>query len=442
MKKGENQAMGFDHLYQDTIEKFYINAEIAIKEIWPDMKLAPVCLFRNNGPAILYNHPNPPKNFTRITDKLYLGKQKDLQLFGSTQMEINGTLTAIANYGYIHYSCIEEVYAELFHELHHVYQHNFINQIEFDNPAILLTYPEDSENDAIKNYEQKILFKMCFEQDSLKFQNFLNQLYSCRLKREQIINTYTKYEETVENMEGPAFYCEYKFYNQFASFNSILKENYNHKHFWGILTTPYYGRNKLRQRHLASGLAICYILDKYFVDWQKDYYSSNLSLYSYFISRFNPQKTELKIDHSFFSQSNFHTQNAILEHLLSYDKFNNQPGTKITLEFSETPKFEGFDPMNAEAINDSIILHSTMLKLSNGNNNKLFINNYRAITVINKEIWFVKKVILYVPEESIQIKNNRIIVDIEGNFISWAGEQKKRSETEIIFICSHNLYQR
>jgi len=239
----------------------------------------------------------------------------------------------------------------------------------------------------------------------------------------------------VENIEGPAFYCEYKFYNKYFSSDSVLKNNYNHNHFFGILTKPYYGRNNLRKRHLASGMAMCYILDKYFVNWQRDYYSKELSLYSYFMSSFNPQKEELKIDPAYFSLSDFHTHKAIMEHQLSYNKFNNQPGIKITLEFSETPQFESFDPMKAESINDSTILHSTVLKLSNGDKNKLLINNAKAITLIDKEIWFVSKVNLFAPKESILIENNKLFIDTDKINIAWTGKLKKKNENEIIFNC-------
>jgi hypothetical protein len=83
-------------------------------------------------------------------------------LVGATQVEINGILTAIVDYGSDHYLTKDEVFAELFHELHHVYQRNHIENLEYDNPAILLTYPEDYMNDGIKLYEQTLLYKMCF----------------------------------------------------------------------------------------------------------------------------------------------------------------------------------------------------------------------------------------------------------------------------------------
>ena len=125
---------------------------------------------------------------------------------------------------------------------------------------------------------------MCFTNDINDFQKLLNQYYSCRIKREEIIDDYMRYEEAVENMEGPAFYCEYKFYNQFALFDEVLKENYIQNHFFGVLTTPFYGRKSLRQRHLAAGMAMCFILNKHFDNWQSDYYTENLSLYDFFMS--------------------------------------------------------------------------------------------------------------------------------------------------------------
>lgn len=432
---GQEQLTSIDSLYIASIERFYNNAEKTKDEIWEGMKLAPVCLYRVNGPAILYNHPSPPESFTEIGHNLYLGTQKELQLYGGTQIEINGILTAIIDYGHIHYSCIEEVYAELFHELHHAYQRNFIKQIKYDKPATLLTYPENDINDAIKLYEQKVLYRMCFADDIDEFQKLLNQHYSCRIAREENIGDYMRYEEAVENMEGPAFYCEYKFYNQFAPFNEKLKGIYAHNHFFGVLTTPFYGRKSLRQRHLAAGMGLCFILDKYFDNWQSEYYTGSLSLYDFFVSKFKPHREELEIDSSYYSLSKFHTQNEVLGHQALFNEFNSQQGVKIILKFDQNPQFEGFDPMNAESINDSIILHKTFLKLSRGENNQLFITGKKTATIIEREIWFVKEAVLFVPKESVIIENNRIVVDTKGIDISWAGTLIKESDNMITFNC-------
>ncbi len=125
----------------------------------------------------------------------------------------------------------------------------------------------------------------------------------------------------------------------------------------------------------------------------------------------------------YFDMAAFQILQKAKEHLTSFNKFNTQQGIKITLQFNRHPQFKGFDPMHAEAIDDSTILHTTMLRLSGSDNpdNELFINNTDAIMRVDGEIWFVNKVILFVPGENILIKNSRIVIDIPGGKISWAG---------------------
>ncbi|MBD3423424.1 MAG: hypothetical protein GF417_03140 [Candidatus Latescibacteria bacterium] len=429
------ELTSIDSLFISTIDSFYETAESMKDEIWTGMEIGPFCIFRVNGPALLYNHPAPPESFIKISDRLYIGEQNGLDLFGATQADINGTLTAINDYGESRYSRVEEAYAELFHELHHLYQLKNIKQIRFDNPAVLLTYPENYINDGIKLYEQKLLYRICFEKDEKRFRKLLNQFYSCRLKREQIIGDYLQYEEEVENMEGPAFYCEYRFYNQYESIGEKIKKNYNQMHFWGILTTPFYGRNNLRARHLGSGLAMCYILNRKFKGWQRDYYGNSESLYDFFISKFKPQKVETEIDSGYFGLSKFHTSREISGHQASFNRFNSQQGIKITLNFIKHPKFRGFDPMHAESINDSIVLHSTMLRLSGRGNSILSVTGSNVVTTIDEEIWNVRKAVLFAPRESIRIENDRISFESDSITLSWPGRLKLKTEKEIIFNC-------
>lgn len=424
---------GIDSLYLTSLDDFYKTAVKAKDDIWKGMQPAPVCMYRHNGPAFLYNHPAPPEGFVKLSDQLYMGKQSDLNLFGATQMKINGTLTAINNYDESRYGDAAEAYAELFHELHHVYQRNFIRHISHDNPAVLLTYPENAKNDAIKLYEQQLLYRLCFEKDSLTFRHWLNQFYSARLQREQLIGDYLQYEKTVENMEGPAFYCEYRFYNRNTTESRDIKNNYNQRHFFGVLTMPYYGRDHLRNRHLAAGMALCYILDRKCKDWKTEYYAQNKSLFDFFAAKLKPKQEALIVDSMYFRLSRFHTEQEIQKHKETYQQFIAQDGVKISLIFRQNPRFKGFDPMHAEGINDSTVLHKTMLALSNGKENQLFITHHNVITITDGDIWKVKKVILFVPPENIQITNNTMVINQQNNTISWSGKLQMKTENEIIF---------
>lgn len=434
--KGQENILPIDSLYMATIEKFYENADKFRTEIWPGMKLSPICLYRENGPAFLYNHPNPPKYFKKINSNLYMGTQVESQLLGATQVDINGTLTAIIDYGLSIYTNPNDVYAELFHEMHHVYQRNEIHNIKHDNTATLLTYPENYKNDALKLYEQKIFYKLCFAEKEGEFQQLLNQLYNCRLKREELIGgKYSEYEKTVENMEGPAFYCQYKYHEKFSETDPLLTLNYSQKEFFSVLTTPFYGRNSLRYRHLASGMAMCYILDKHFNDWKKEYYTSENNLYDFFISKFDTKPSVLANKEISYEMASFYTQKEVEKHLVNYKKFDAQSGTKVTLYFKQSPQFDGFDPMNAESINDSIILHKTLLKLKGKEDDELFITNRTVVTFINNEIWYVNKVVFFVPYETLSLIHNKLVINSDGIIVKWSGETVKESKKEIVLNC-------
>ncbi|MGM0667422.1 MAG: hypothetical protein ACQETA_08885 [Bacteroidota bacterium] len=434
--KGQAELLPIDSLYLAGLEKFYSDAEAGRKHIWPGMELAPVCLYRVNGPAFLYNHPDPPDSFSKINEKIYLGSQADQQLLGSTMTEINGHLSAIADYGHEGHLTRDEVYAVLFHELHHVYQQNYVKHLESDNPATLLVYPENAENDAIKLHEQRLLYRMAFTDDNDEFRNLLNSFYTCRIEREKIIGSkFMEYEKAVENLEGPAFYCELRFYNDYAGSDSLQKGIYNCNHFWDILNTPFYGRTKLRMRHLASGMAMCYILDRYHPGWKKEFYGGSTYLSDFFISKLDAEKLELEYPDSFLSLSTYHTHKLIEKHRRNFESFNTHAGVEIVMEFESSPQFRGFDPMNAEAINDSTVLHTTLLSLGK-NDNSLFFANYDAVTIDRGQIWFVKKLRFFLEDISdLKLNDDKVNISTDGVEISWTGEITNREQDRIIIRC-------
>ena len=118
---GEVTVLPIDSMYSRWMVEFYPQAENRVSEIWPGMRLLPVCVFRIDGPAWLYNHPDPPASFVQIDDRLWQGRQQDLHLFGATSTEIKGVHTAIMPYGDVPRDKIEFM-AEFFHEMHHAFQ--------------------------------------------------------------------------------------------------------------------------------------------------------------------------------------------------------------------------------------------------------------------------------------------------------------------------------
>jgi hypothetical protein len=422
------QFEAIDSVFMDSIITFRKNLEAVEDSIWPDMKTGPYCIFRLNGPAFLMNHPKPPFNGRYISDGIYLLNQEDYGLYGATQTEINGVLTAHNDYGQQQYSSINQFYAELFHELHHVYQRNYVKDLKFDNPADLLTYPENDKNFALKQFENTLLLEMLSDAPE-KFAKDLNLFFTCRSKREEIIGTkYLEYEKGAESVEGPATFCEYSYMQHFAK-TRVDKEYIHHRYLYQLVD-PFYSRNGLRSRCLLTGMAQCIILSKHIKNWQSEYYSSGLFLYDYFIKKLSPHKVTLPDLSYENAKAKIFTNSEKQKHAINYDNFNKQAGIKILLSFKEFPEFKGFDPMHAEAVNDSTILHSTLLKLAKGENT-LSIVNCKTVSVIADQIWFVKKVEVFVPEESIISDNDNLIISFNDSVnIKWKILDKIRKGNE------------
>lgn len=405
-----------DSAYLNKVGDFSRNANKIKEQVWPGMQIGPYCIFRLDGPAFLLNHPVPPLNAHHLKDSIYVLNASDYGLVGATQTEINNFLTAHNDYSSKSYGSVNQFYAELFHELHHVYQRNYIKNLQFDNPADLLTYPEDYRNDAIKLYENEVWLEMLLGSRSNLADN-VDKIFTCRNMRRQIIGAkYLDYEKGVESVEGPAMYCEYEYMQQFSS---IVKEReYINHRFYYLLTEPTYGRDVLRGKHLLTGMVQCLLLSKYFKNWQQEYYASGLYLYDFFISKFKPKTSDLPDLGYYKAKAKYFTAQEKANHEVNLRNFNNQSGTKVTLMFTETPDFRGFDPMHAEAIDDSLIIHYTTLKLGKGNNRVSFIN-HKVLSAISGQIWFVKSISFFVDEKDIKADGNRLICNNGTVDIDW-----------------------
>ena len=419
-----------DSTYLRSFAGFLRNANSLKEKAWPGMQLGPACIFRLNGPAFLLHHPLPPTSATYLGDSIYLFKQTDLALMGTSQTEINHYLTAHNNYGQVQYGSDNQFYAELFHELHHVYQRTYIKKLPFDNPAELLTYPENYRNDAIKQYENEVLLEMVTGPVG-KFADNLNKFFSCRTLRQTIIGSkYATYEKRVESAEGPATYCEYQYLQAFST--TAKEQAFLNKRFYYSLVEPLYGREGLRNTFLLSGMAQCVLLSRKFTNWQPDYYASGLTLSEYFFSRFKPTLVKLPNLAYYEAKAKYFTAIEKQKHSQHLEAFNSQSGVKITMLFDKSPEFKGFDPMHAESVNDSVILHSTLLKLGKGTN-YLTVANQVVATQIKGQVWFVKSVTFFLPERDIKFSKNTFECTNKNLTINWTYTKQVKEGNEYFF---------
>jgi len=401
-----------DSIYLNAMPRFSQNIARITSHVWPGMTIGPYAIFRIGGPVFLKNHPQPPAGSITLKDGVYEFSQSEYALLGTSQTEINHVLTAHNNYGQPQYISENQFYSEVFHELHHVYQRTVVKTVKFDDPAELLTYPEDYRNDAIRQCEDETLLSM-LQGPAVQFQENLNRFFSSRMLRQTIIGKeYLDYEKTVESCEGPATYCEYRYMKAFAS--KPQEQQYIQKRFFEMLIEPTYGRDGLRNKRLLSGMIQCLLLDRKLKNWQPEYYRSGLSLSDFFFSKFKPRQAPLPDISVYLAKAKYFTAIEKNKHSVDLESFNNQGGLKVTLLFKSPPQFRGFDPMHAEAVSDSLILHTTLLKLGKGAN---YFNaaNERTATLVKGSIWTVKSVTFFVPDDKISLENNTL--KYEGEFI-------------------------
>jgi hypothetical protein len=418
-----------DSTYLAYLAPFAKNARTLARDVWPGMKVGPFCIFRVNGPVYILNHPAPPKDARLLRDSIYTFNQADYALAGTTQTPINNHLTAHNNYAQPMYVSVNQFYAELFHELHHVYQRTAIKGLKFDNPAELLTYPEDPHNDALKQYENEALLEMLLGPAG-DFNDNLNKFYTCRVLRKAVIGEkYSNYEKSVESAEGPATYCEHAYMKKYGV--TVAEQEFIHKRFYYALVEPAFGREGLRNKHLLSGMAQCIILTRRFKNWQVEYYNSGMQLNDFFFSKLPGKQVKLPSLAAYEAKAQIFTTAEKEKHTKNLEAFNNQPGRKITLIFNTQPEFRGFDPMHAEAVNDSLIIHTTLLKLGKGTNNFTAINQ-PTLARINKQVWFVKEVTFFVPESAIKFENTILTVANKTLSVQWKYNSRKESSDEYI----------
>ncbi|WP_426671329.1 hypothetical protein ACPPVU_08840 [Mucilaginibacter sp. McL0603] len=418
-----------DSIYLNALPRFSENMVHITSQVWPGMTIGAYAIFRIGGPVFLKNHPEPPKSAKQLKDNIYEFSQSEYALLGTSQTEINHYLTAHNNYGQPQYISANQFYSELFHELHHVYQRTVVKTVQFDNPAELLTYPEDYRNDAMRQYEDELLLSM-LQGPPLQFQENLNCFYSSRLLRQTIVGKeYLDYEKSVESCEGPATFCEYQYMKAFAS--TPQEQQYIQKRFFEMLIEPTYGRDGLRNKRLLSGMIQCLLLDQKLKKWKPEYYKSRLSLSDFFFSKFKPNHVLLPDLSAYLAKAKYFTAIEKNKHNINLESFNNQGGLKITLLFKSPPEFRGFDPMHAEAVSDSLVLHTTLLKLGKGAN-YFTAANERTETLVKGSIWTVKSVTFFAPADKILLDNN--ILKYEGQHIEVNWHYTTETKTDNTYL--------
>ena len=424
----------FDRLYARHLKAFYAEVEERASTTWPGMELCPVCIFRPNGPAFLYGHPDPPPSLFDVGDGLWLADQAALQLFGATQAEIGGVLTAINSYDLQDYP-LELFYAELFHEMHHVYQRNRMPSFRYDDPALLVTYPEIVENDALKLLEGGLLLQMVLGHDQQTLADKINTFFSARDKRQQIIGSqYLDMEKRAESMEGPAVYCQYRYLQsrQQTSWDRALFTVARYHEFLSGLTRLMVGRQELRSRLLMTGLAQCLILAKCDIpNWEQAYVDSDALLSDFLFDQLPIRRTIIPETDELRAYASYYLEREQEERQRRVEALEDQDGIRVEVSFGTTPECRGIDPMTAEAIDPNTVIHNTMLKLGRDDNLLSFLDG-GVVAETGENVWEVHSLVLFLKNrEQLEIGAGIASVNLDNRHMRWRGEITYESEGKV-----------
>jgi hypothetical protein len=131
-------------------------------------------------------------------------------------------------------------------------------------------------------------------------------------------------------------------------------------------------------------------------------------------------------DH-YLASADFYTSKAIAARIQTYASFKAQKGQKIVLHLNKST-IRGLDPMNAIAISDSLVIHSTLLELHGKQEYKMQFNNIQVVTQVLGSLWNVKKLVFFINDGDLKTKDNKILLQNEHVNIQWSYSEKKENK--------------
>ncbi|WP_339215820.1 hypothetical protein [Solibacillus sp. FSL W8-0372] len=367
---------------------------------WEGFQTVAFAIFDDKD-VFLFNHP-------KYNEERYIKLVKTDEFHACTCILFEEVPTAIVDITL--YDSFEVIYSLIVHESFHVFQH-LSEESRYPNELLGFNYPIDFNNIQLRILERKRLFEAFSSSDLFERQKKINEFITVRDKRTELFPDYVEYENSVETIEGPAFYVEYQaltdksyhkkvIINQYAE--QLLDNNRSHIH---IRSSCYY-----------SGLFLCLLLDDISKDWKLKFTKSNLDLYHFFKNAYtNYTSVELTIPDN-TKEVSWILDNAISDKLRAFDHFNKSEGIKLII--SGAIKLVSFDPMNITQL-DRQSLHHNFLSIKI-KEHSYFIQQPVSTTFKNnfKDVHLIE---LYLNQRPLHI-GNRLIIDnfgeIEGSVIS------------------------
>ncbi|MCH7321428.1 hypothetical protein LZ480_05930 [Solibacillus sp. MA9] len=371
-----------------------------LEKYWDGFKPVAFAIFDDKD-VFLFNHP-------KCKEEHYIKLAKTEEFHACTCILFEEVPTAIVDTTL--YDSFEVIYSLLVHESFHVFQH-LSEESRYPNEILGFNYPIDFNNIQLRILERKRLFEAFISTDLIEKHQKINEFITLRVKRMELFPDYVECENSVETIEGTAFYVEYQALKDVSS----IKENVISKYAEQLLDNNLLQIN-IRSSCYNSGLFICLLLDDISKNWKVEFTNSKLNLYHFFKNTY-PNYMPIEVNVPNNSEEVFQIiRNAKKNKLKAFEHFNTSEGIKLTI--SGAIKLVGFDPNNITQLDTQAIHHNFIsLKIFN----KEYFIEQPVCTRFEKNFRDVHLIELFINQPPIHIENRLIIENIgefEGDIIS------------------------
>jgi hypothetical protein len=400
------------------------------------MEPCPVCLFRPGGAAWLCGHPDPPQPFSQHSSSLWRADQDETSLFGATQYRLNGIWTAVADYS-DPARPPEDILSELFHEMHHVHQRNNMPHKRWEDPGMLVTYPEQVTSEVLKAWEGRLLIQAILSDASPAAA--LSRYGASRNKRLELIGPKAlSLEGRVETMEGPALYCQARCLKELegGEWPTGASSMEVHGSLLRPLLHPSWGRDGFRLLHMARGLAIAMLLDRLSGEsWKQRLFNGEMlmsDLLEEHVSPFDgtfPDLNGLRLQMSALGDGAIARRSGALE------SFRCEEGILLVLDVPAETGVVGMDPMSATAVKPGLVLHPRLLRLEVPQGGKVYLEDVPALAKVDGSVWSLSRLMFHIPgPECMQERQGRLIINLPGLTMEWPSAMARRGRSYLSLL--------
>ena len=253
-----------------------------LNSLWPGFHAFPVALYDDEN-VYLSGFNELPKGFV-LDDVISVG-ERDSRFYGNTAINMEGQLVAIWDTRTIPQSISPSRLTSLIvHESFHAFQQE-INEQRYADEMLLLRYPFEEENLALRFLERRELIRSVFAESNREYTEAMRRFAGLRERRRNIIKELLDYELALETYEGAAAYVETLSYHKLSD----LPLHYCCGQICRDLSEFPSDLKSFRASCLSPGVFMAMMLDRSAPGWKKSFLRVSDYLYDFLLKTLNVQ---------------------------------------------------------------------------------------------------------------------------------------------------------